>query len=153
MRLLIAVLILTSSTALAQATKPTTGEAIPEIGFARLKTMGETLLGKRVKLSDVTFEEANNAWTDQLRGVNIVMNDLNDNKSTRILDRWMGFAAVDSLGADSALCFARKDMYGEKLVTWKRGQRLNLIGRVVKLHDPGWYGLIVDRIEESVASR
>jgi hypothetical protein len=121
-----------------------------EVSAARLETMGETVFNQRVKLSNVRFRGADNQWVYKLPSVMIHSSDglrppiLN----TMELERWIGFSIVDAHHNGFAKCFALKATYGEALIGYQRGQRLTIYGTVVKLDQPGWYGLVCDRIEE-----
>lgn len=119
----------------------------PEVTMAQLKIVGERYDGKLVKVTNCRFGGADNIWVDQLPGVTVWSNGIQSVIRKNELESWVGFRVGqdDSYGE----MFAVKADFADILLAMKRGEKLSLYGRVVRLRQAGWYGIVCYRIEKA----
>ena len=121
--------------------------AVPEVTATQLNTLGEKYDGKTVKMVGVRFSGAANTWVDQLPGISLGSNGLITRVNVQEMQKWIGFSILDNDSKSFSFAFALKGDYGEFLAAMKDDQRINVQGVVVKLTQPGWYGLVCSKIE------
>lgn len=122
-------------------------KSTPEITAAQLETLGERYVKMSVKMTNAQFDSADNTFVDELPGVTVEDNGLEEIIDMRERNLWIGFSVADSNGRSFNYCYALKSHYGDMVAGMKAGATVNLRGVVVELTQAGEYGLICTSVE------